>query len=186
MSGLLDVARQTFKEATEDVHQHVTEISRRLILSYIINQPLTLSEQCEMQAELRYDNARQYWLRVSELEFEGRAIPDVLVNRYRKKGYLQFQTLDLVKLNQRIFDSHNEVVLMSDKTIQQLLDDIRGEISSPFKVCEGIAMLDMIAAFGQLVTTQAQDYVRPEITDCLVIQAGRHPIKEKVWLALSG
>ena len=27
--GLLDVARQTFKEATEDVHQHVTEINRK-------------------------------------------------------------------------------------------------------------------------------------------------------------
>jgi len=27
--GLLDVARQTFKEATEDVHQHITEINRK-------------------------------------------------------------------------------------------------------------------------------------------------------------
>ena len=30
VSGFLDVARQTFKEATEDVHQHVTEIHRML------------------------------------------------------------------------------------------------------------------------------------------------------------
>jgi DNA mismatch repair protein MSH4 len=29
VSGLLDVARQTFKEATEDVHQHVTDINRK-------------------------------------------------------------------------------------------------------------------------------------------------------------
>lgn len=34
VSGFLDVARQTFKEATEDVHQHVTEIHR--ILSYLL------------------------------------------------------------------------------------------------------------------------------------------------------
>ena len=27
VSGLLDVARQTFKEATEDVHQHITDIN---------------------------------------------------------------------------------------------------------------------------------------------------------------
>jgi hypothetical protein len=31
VSGLLDVARQTFKEATEDVHQHVTNINRKPI-----------------------------------------------------------------------------------------------------------------------------------------------------------
>ena len=30
MSGLLDVARTTFKEATEDVHQHIAEINRKL------------------------------------------------------------------------------------------------------------------------------------------------------------
>lgn len=29
VSGLLDVARQTFKEATEDVHQHVSELNRQ-------------------------------------------------------------------------------------------------------------------------------------------------------------
>lgn len=28
VSGFLDVARQTFKEATEDVHQHVTQVHR--------------------------------------------------------------------------------------------------------------------------------------------------------------
>lgn len=33
VSGFLDVARQTFKEATEDVHQHVTEIHRMLVFS---------------------------------------------------------------------------------------------------------------------------------------------------------
>lgn len=36
VSGLLDVARQTFKEATEDVHQHVTEINRKLTFSHTL------------------------------------------------------------------------------------------------------------------------------------------------------
>jgi DNA mismatch repair ATPase MutS len=52
-----------------------------------------------------------------------------------------------MKLNQRIEDSHQEVVLMSDKTIQELVDKVRGEIPHLFRVCESIAMLDMITAF---------------------------------------
>ncbi|TVY75933.1 MutS protein-like protein [Lachnellula suecica] len=162
VSGLLDVARQTFKEATADVHQHATEIN----------------EQYEMQAETRYDNARRYYLRISETDFDGRELPDILVNRYRKKGFIECQTLDLMKLNQRIQDSHLEVILMSDQTVQELLDNIRGEIPSLFRVCESIAMLDMIAAFVQLATTS--DFVKPEISDCIVIQSGRHPVREKV------
>jgi DNA mismatch repair protein MSH4 len=131
-----------------------------------------------MQAETKYDNARRYYLRVSESDFAGRPFPDILVNRYRKKGYIECQTLDLMKLNQRIEDSHQEIVLMSDSTVQELLDNIRGQISSLFRVCESIAMLDMIASFVHLATTS--DYTRPEISDCLVIQSGRHPVREKV------
>lgn len=134
-----------------------------------------------MQAETKYDNSRRYWLRICESDFDGRTFPEILVNRYRKKGFIECQTLDLMKLNQRIEDSHQEVVLMSDKTITDLLDTIRGEISTLFRVCESIAMLDVIAAFGQLVTTAKHgEYARPELTDCLVIKSGRHPVREAV------
>ncbi|KAF5878538.1 putative dna mismatch repair protein msh4 protein [Botrytis fragariae] len=162
VSGFLDVARQTFKEATEDVHQHVTE----------------LHQNYKIQGEIRFDNLRKYYLRYSESEFDDRAIPDVLVNRFRRKYYLECQTLDLIKLNQKIEDSHIEVILGSDKTIQELLENVRTEIPNLFKVCESIAVLDMIASFGQLVTNQ-DCYVRPEITDCIAIKSGRHPIRDK-------
>lgn len=88
--------------------------------------------------------------------------------------------MDLVKLNQKIVDSHHEVVNMSDRSIQELIDDIRGEMAILFQVCESIAILDMLASFAQLVTTH--DYVRPELTGTLAIKAGRHPIREKIHL----
>lgn len=96
---------------------------------------------------MRYDNSRRYWLRIRESDLDDRPLPDILINKFRKKAYIECQTLDLVKLNQRIEDSHQEVILMSDKTIQQLVDDIRGEIPHLFRVCQSIAMLDMIVAF---------------------------------------
>ncbi|KAJ8070307.1 hypothetical protein OCU04_000687 [Sclerotinia nivalis] len=37
VSGFLDVARQTFKEATEDVHQHVTEVHRMLAFFNVLH-----------------------------------------------------------------------------------------------------------------------------------------------------
>lgn len=140
------------------------------------------TERFEIQAETRYDNARRYWLRISEGNFDGRSLPDVLINQYRKKGFIECQTLDLLKLNQRIEDSHQEVVLMSDKTIQDLLDNIRVEIPSLFRVCESIAMLDMLAGFATLVTSQdaTQEYVMPQITDEIAIELGRHPVREQV------
>lgn len=128
--------------------------------------------------ELKYDTARQYYIRVAKSELEDRNLPEIFINTFRKKNITECQTLDLVKLNQKILDAHHEVLQLSDQCIQDLTDDIRGEIAPLFKICEAIAMLDVIASFAQLVTTL--DYCRPDLTDVLAIKSGRHPIREKI------
>ena len=100
---------------------------------------------------------------------------------YRKRNFIECQTLDLVKLNQRITDSHSEVINMSNEVIQDLLRDVCTEISGLFRVSEAIAMLDMLSAFAQLATNY--EYIRPELTDTLAIKAGRHPIREQIHSA---
>lgn len=127
---------------------------------------------------MKYDTARQYYIRIATSELEERNLPDVFINSFRKKNFVECQTLDLLKLNQKIADSHHEVLQMSDASVQELIDRIREDIAPLFKTCEAIALLDMIASFAQLVTVQ--DYCRPELTDTLAIKSGRHPIREKI------
>ena len=131
-----------------------------------------------MKIELKFDAARQHYVSIALTELEDRNLPDVFINVFRKKSMIQCQTLDLVKWNQKIVDSHHEVVKMSDRVIQELIDNIRQDVAPLFRASEGIAILDMIASFAQLVTTQ--DYCRPELTPTLAIKNGRHPIREKI------
>lgn len=159
--GLLDVARQTYKEATEDVHRHLEDLSR----------------DNDIAPELKFDTNRQYWIRLRQSDFEDRNIPDILINKVRKGVWIECQTLTLVQLNHRITDSHNEAIMLSDKVMQELLDAIRVHVPDLFRVCESIALLDMIAAFGQCTTTR--DYVRPEIGNALALKGARHPICER-------
>ncbi|XXG94172.1 MutS protein msh4 [Hypoxylon texense] len=159
--GLLDVARQTYKEATEDVHRHLEDLSR----------------DHDITPELKFDTNRQYWIRLRQSDFEDRNIPDILINKVRKGVWIECQTLTLVQLNHRITDSHNEAIMLSDKVMQELLDAIRVHVPDLFRVCESIALLDMIAAFGQCTTTR--DYVRPEIGSALALKGARHPICER-------
>lgn len=162
VNGLLDVARQTYKEATTDAYQLVTD----------------LAETHSLPLQTSYDNSRGFFIRLPAVELEERPLPPVFVNVFRKKNKVECQTLDLVKRNQKISDSHTEVLLMSDKTIQNLITDIRSHLSILFKISESLAMLDMLSSFAQLVTTY--DYVRPRLTNTLAIQAGRHPIRERL------
>ncbi|KAJ5542864.1 hypothetical protein N7535_005287 [Penicillium sp. DV-2018c] len=160
VNSLLDVARQTYKEANADA----TELIEKL------------SENCNMTLDLKYETARQYYICISATE--PRPLPDVFINVYRKRKRIECQTLDLVKLNQKITDAHNEVINMSNRTIQDLISDVCTEVSSLFRISEAIAMLDMLASFAQLATNN--EYIRPELTSTLAIKAGRHPIREQI------
>ena len=126
---------------------------------------------------MKYDTSRQYYIRIPASELEERNLPEVFINSFKKKNTIECQTLDLLKLNQKIADSHHEVLQMSDRSIQNLIDNVREDIAPLFKIAEAIALLDMVAALAQLATTQ--DYCRPELTQTLAIKAGRHPIREK-------
>ncbi|KAF2015888.1 hypothetical protein BU24DRAFT_462109 [Aaosphaeria arxii CBS 175.79] len=165
VNGLLDVARTTYKESTEDAYQHCSD----------------LKEQFGLELNLKFDPARQFFFHLSATDLEDKgmdSLPPIFTNVYRKKNKIECQTLELMKRNQKTALSHQEVVLMSDQAIQDLIEEVRGYISTVFKTCEAIAMLDMIAGFAQVVTTN--DYVRPRLTDTLEIGAGRHPIREKI------
>ena len=128
--------------------------------------------------DLKFESARQYYLRISASEIAHRPLPKAFVNVYRRKSVVECQTIELIKLNQKIIDAHNEVINMSNQSIQDLISDIRSDISGLFRISESIALLDMLSAFAYLVTIQ--DYTRPELTETLAIKAGRHPVREKL------
>ncbi|KAJ5390917.1 uncharacterized protein N7496_001985 [Penicillium cataractarum] len=160
VSSLLDVARQTYKEANADAAELVSK----------------LEETFDLSLDLKYDTARQYYICIPTGHPE--PLPEIFINVYRKKNRIECQTLDLVKLNQKITDAHNEVISMSDQTVQGLLHDVCTEVAGLFRISEAIAMLDMLSAFAQLATSH--DYIRPELMATLTIKAGRHPIRERI------
>ncbi len=140
---------------------------------------IPLAETYDLALELKYDTARQYYIRIHTSKLEDHVLPDVFINQFRRKHFIECQTLDLLKSNQKIMDSHHEVLQMSDRAIQELIAAIRVDLAPLFKISDAIALLDMLAAFAHLVTTQ--DYTRPEIAPTLAIKDGRHPIREKIF-----
>jgi DNA mismatch repair protein MSH4 len=130
--------------------------------------------------EARYDETRNFFLRFRAADFEHRSIPDEFINRLRKKNWIECQTLRIIQLNQRISDSAVDVVSQSDKVVSELLVEVRRFAPEMFRVCESIALLDVLAAFGQIVTTG--EYIRPLLDGRIALKAARHPILEKVGI----
>ncbi|CAN9457644.1 unnamed protein product [Alternaria alternata] len=164
VNGLLDVARTTYKEATEDAYQHSNE----------------LSQEHDIRLDLKYDTARQFYMKIATSELEGKVLPPVFTNVIRRKKSIECQTLELMKRNQKIAVSHQEVILMSDEAVEALIDKVRSHMSIMFKICEAVAMLDMVYMIEQSMVSIKLMGTQPRLTDTLAIEAGRHPIKEKI------
>ena len=127
---------------------------------------------------LKFDNGRKYWLRIAAGDVEEEGLPSMFINTIRKKDKIECQTLILVKLNARLSDTYNEVVIRSDSVIHELVRELRQEAPDLFRVCESVALVDMISSFAQLASIR--DYTRPQLTGVLALQAARHPIVDKV------
>ena len=177
INSMLDVARQTFKELTEEVHNHLDDI-RRMSCKVIPGNMLTYIGNYNIDATLKYDTTRKYWLRIKAFYFENTEPPQIFINLVRKKEHIECQTLSLVKLNLHLSDTSNEVIIRSDQLVQELMGQLRQDISHLFRVSESIALVDMIASFAQLATLAG--YVRPEITGTLALKAAKHPILARV------
>lgn len=133
-----------------------------------------MTEQRGINAKLMYDNNRKYWLRLLMADFEDRLLPDELMNILQKKSFIECQTLELIKINRRIDDAPRDSVIISDEIINNIRESIQYCARHLFEMCEAIALLDVLASFGQVITVG--DYVRPQITGSLAMKAARHPI----------
>lgn len=167
------------------MHKHVDDLNSKPFPSTRVNtlhlrqEAHRFSEEYSLEARLRYDSGRKYSIQLQASDFEDRLVPEVLVNQVKKGRHLECLTMQLKKLNQRITDSVTEVVMLSDKVIQDLIDSIRTQLQPFYRVCDSIALLDMIVSFAQASSTY--DWVRPEISNTLALKAARHPIMMKVF-----
>lgn len=105
-------------------------------------------------------------------------MPDVFINRHKSKGFIECLTLHLKKLNIRIQDSVAEAVQMGDKVVQELLDSIRTQVQHMFRVCESVALIDMLASFAHV--SILREYTKPDLSGTLGLKAARHPMMDKV------
>ncbi|KAI8815605.1 muts domain V-domain-containing protein [Fimicolochytrium jonesii] len=163
-NGLLDVARQTYRETTNDVYDLVT--------SY--------SEKHEINFRVVYNASLGFYITASREELGARDLPLEFINVKMKRKVLECTTLKLLSHNDRIQESLTEVYLMSDRIIAELIDDIRGKAGILFRASESLALLDMLLSFAHSCTIS--DCVRPEFTDTLAIKNGRHPVKESLGI----
>jgi DNA mismatch repair protein MSH4 len=139
VNGLLDVARQNFKEVTSDVFKLLDTYTSTTVFC-----DRSDIGQYDLPIDLKFDEQRGYYMVTKKSELEKRQLPSVFTNVSAQGVKLIYDSLDLCKKNAKLRHSLNEIYVLSFETIMKLIDDVRVYIGCLYKVCEGIAMLDMV------------------------------------------
>ncbi|XP_027047285.1 mutS protein homolog 4-like [Pocillopora damicornis] len=165
INGLLDVARRTYTEIVDDITEMIKQLGERH------NLPLKTG----------FNGTKGFFVQMTlnrDEHIDLKTLPNEFLKATKVRSAVCFTTVDLIKLNDRIKESLNEIYLMTNVVVSELLSEIREHMGCLYKLAELVSVMDMLVSFAHLCTLS--DYVRPEFTDTLAIKNGRHPILDKI------
>ncbi|KAM7539559.1 hypothetical protein Aperf_G00000022313 [Anoplocephala perfoliata] len=111
----------------------------------------------------------------------GRSLPSVFIKVQVAKDMINCTTDEMVKLNERIKGSLNEVYLIADNLVCKLIHDLHPEMSLFYRLSEVVSGLDLLCSLARIVVSAPSGhiFVKPVFGDTLAIHEGRHMIKDR-------
>lgn len=166
VNALLDVARQTWTEALEQIHS----LFRTLTLKYP-----------DLNLKLEFAEKKGWYL-----SHERAAVPELLQTMPRG-GRFSSSTRELNSENFKLHQAEGEILRRNVEVLAELFAQLRAEALQLHAAAQAVGFLDMLCAFAGY--TKVTGAVKPELTEDpnapMAVKAGRHPTLE-VILAESG
>ncbi|XP_065857824.1 DNA mismatch repair protein MSH4 isoform X2 [Euphorbia lathyris] len=168
IDGLLDIARRTFCDTSEAIHNLANKYREEFLLPNL---------------KLPFNNRQGFYFSIPQKDIQ-RKRPSKFIQAVKHGNNVHCSTLELASLNVRNKSAAEECYIRTEVCLQALLDAIRQDVSALTLLAEVLCLLDMIVnSFAHMISTKLVDrYTRPEFTNAgpLAIDAGRHPILESI------
>ncbi|XP_038678894.1 DNA mismatch repair protein MSH4 isoform X2 [Tripterygium wilfordii] len=168
IDGLLDIARRTFCDTSEAIHNLANKYHEEFKLPNL---------------KLPFNNRQGFYFSIPQKDIQGK-LPSKFIQVLKHGNNVHCSTLELASLNVRNKSAAAECYVRTEVCLEELLDAIREDVSALTLLAEVLCLLDMIVnSFAHIISTKPVDrYTRPEFTNDgpLAIDAGRHPILESI------
>lgn len=109
-------------------------------------------EEHALPIQIQFEQGRGFHLTLPSSEAKSDQLPTMFINVLRKKKLLRFSTLALSKKNNRIDEALNEVLLMSEDSVEALTGAVQSVVGALYKAAEALGMLDMVYFSSSLAT----------------------------------
>ncbi|KAL9438832.1 hypothetical protein AB3S75_024490 [Citrus x aurantiifolia] len=168
IDGLLDIARRSFCDTSEAVHNLANKYREELKLPNL---------------KLPFNNRQGFYLSIPHKDIQGK-LPSTFIQVVKHGNNIHCSTLELASLNVRNKSAAGECYIRTEICLEALVDAIREDVSVLTLLAEVLCLLDMIVnSFAHTISTKPVDrYTRPHFTENgpLAIDGGRHPILESI------
>ncbi len=156
---ILDVARQLFISSLEEIEG----IARGYETSL------------DAPVKVQFSARRGYYLLVT---LDDTALPIELIQRVQNKKSIACTTHDIMRLSRKAQESVENCLNITFELLQATMQTARENSAALFAVADGVALLDMLGGFSQVVSSSSEPFSRPLLTDGgpLMISQGRHPV----------
>eukprot|EP01119_Soliformovum_irregulare_P017774 TRINITY_DN5333_c0_g1_i3.p2 TRINITY_DN5333_c0_g1~~TRINITY_DN5333_c0_g1_i3.p2 ORF type:complete len:554 (-),score=161.96 TRINITY_DN5333_c0_g1_i3:2031-3692(-) len=164
INPLLDVARKTYTETIEDMNLALNRYKQELDIASL---------------KLQYHAKRGHFIVIDN---PPPSLPPLFIQVAKQGRKVHCSTQEISSLSRRNDESLNEILLMTDRVLEELVHRIRSQVGAIYKMSDSIALLDMLLSLTTYVTLSKTGCVRPEFTEdgAMVIKQGRHPIMERI------
>ncbi|KAM4085623.1 hypothetical protein ACJW30_10G042000 [Castanea mollissima] len=168
IDGLLDIARRSFCDTSEAIHNLATKYREDFKLPNM---------------KLPFNSRQGFYFSIPQKDIQGK-LPSKFIQVLKHGNNIHCSTLELASLNVRNKSAAAECYIRTEVCLEALLDAIREDVSVLTLLAEVLCLLDMIVnSFAHTISTKPVDrYTRPEFMDNgpMAIDAGRHPILESI------
>ncbi|KAI4377917.1 hypothetical protein MLD38_015473 [Melastoma candidum] len=168
IDGLLDIARRSFCDTSEAIHNLANKYREEFKLSNL---------------KLPFNNRHGFYLSIPHKDVQGK-LPDKFIQVVKHGNNIHCSTLELASLNVRNKSAAAECYIRTEICLEALLEAIRQDVAALTLLAEVLCLLDMMVnSFAHTISSKPIDrYTRPKFTDDgpLAIDGGRHPILEDI------
>ncbi|CAH9134129.1 unnamed protein product [Cuscuta epithymum] len=168
VDGLLDMARRSFCETSEAIHNLANKYREDFKLPSL---------------KLPFNNRQGFYFSIPQKSIQGR-LPNKFIQVMKHGNNIHCSSVELASLNARNKSATKECYIRTEVCLEELMDVIRQDVSVLTLLSEVLCLLDMVVnSFAHMISTKPVDrYIRPQFT-CdgpLAIDSGRHPILESI------
>lgn len=126
---------------------------------------------------ISYNKVFGYYIEVTKTNLD--LVPPEYIRKQTLVGSERFITEELKELEQRLATAGDRLAELEAQILAEVRQGVIKQTARIQKTAKCVAYLDVLAALAQLA--EDNDYVKPQVddSDCLILQAARHPVVEQ-------